>query len=78
MEDTIFRMTSVYFICCVIAIYCRSIVSAGKSVIVHTDYGDIQGYKTDLARIFYGISYAQPPVDTLSLPPIMCPEVLRI
>ncbi len=32
---------------------------------VHTKYGDILGYQTDLARVFYGIPFAEPPVDKL-------------
>jgi hypothetical protein len=36
-----------------------------ESTIVHTNYGDIRGYQTDFARIFYGIPFAQPPVDKL-------------
>ncbi len=32
---------------------------------VHTKYGDVLGYQTDLARVFYGIPFAQPPIDKL-------------
>ncbi|CAF2515172.1 unnamed protein product [Rotaria sp. Silwood2] len=53
------------FIFCIILIYCQSIVNAYTPVIVHTNYGDVEGYETDLARVFYGIPYAQPPIDTL-------------
>jgi len=38
---------------------------ANEPTIAHTKYGDILGYKTDLARVFYGIPFAQPPVDKL-------------
>ncbi len=38
---------------------------ANEPAIVHTEYGDILGYQTDLARVFYGIPFAQPPVDKL-------------
>ena len=40
-------------------------VRANQSVVVHTQYGNILGYQTDLARVFYGIPFAQPPTDTL-------------
>ena len=36
-----------------------------EPTIVHTEYGDVLGYQTDLARVFYGIPFAQPPVDKL-------------
>jgi hypothetical protein len=45
-------------------------ISSGCSnepAIVHTKYGDILGYQTDLARVFYGIPFAQPPVNKLRL-----------
>ena len=35
------------------------------SIIVKTKYGDVLGYGTAMAQIFYGIPFAQPPVDTL-------------
>ncbi|CAF3607934.1 unnamed protein product [Rotaria sp. Silwood1] len=38
---------------------------ANESTIVHTKYGDILGYQTDLARIFYGIPFAQAPINEL-------------
>jgi hypothetical protein len=38
---------------------------ANVPTIVHTNYSDILGYQTDLARVFYGIPFAQPPVDKL-------------
>lgn len=38
---------------------------ADSPYIVHTKYGDVLGYQTDLAHVFYGIPFAQPPVDTL-------------
>ncbi len=38
---------------------------ANEPAIVHTEYGDILGYQTDLARVFYGIPFALPPVDKL-------------
>jgi hypothetical protein len=36
-----------------------------EPTIVHTNYGDVIGYQTDLARVFYGIPFAQPPVNKL-------------
>jgi hypothetical protein len=36
-----------------------------EPTIVHTNYGDILGYQTDLARVFYGIPFAQPPINKL-------------
>ncbi|CAF1175879.1 unnamed protein product [Adineta steineri] len=46
-----------------------------EPTIVHTSYGDILGYETDLARVFYGIPFAQPPVDKLRWnPPIPITE----
>jgi hypothetical protein len=38
-----------------------------EPTIVHTKYGDVLGYQTDLARVFYGIPFAQPPVNELRL-----------
>ena len=38
---------------------------ANQPTIVHTKYGDILGYQTDMARVFYGIPFAQPPVSNL-------------
>jgi hypothetical protein len=38
---------------------------ANEPTIVHTNYGDVLGYQTDLARVFYGIPFAQPPVNRL-------------
>ena len=40
-------------------------VCANRTVTVTTQYGDVLGYETDSARIFYGIPFAQPPVDSL-------------
>jgi hypothetical protein len=38
---------------------------ANEPTVVHTNYGDVLGYQTDLARVFYGIPFAQPPVEKL-------------
>ncbi|CAF3634575.1 unnamed protein product [Rotaria sp. Silwood1] len=40
-----------------------------KPVIVHTQYGDVLGYQTDSARVFYGIPFARPPIGTLRWQP---------
>lgn len=56
---------TIFFVWCTIFIACQPIANAYNSVTVHTKYGDVEGYETDLTRVFYGIPYAQPPVDTL-------------
>ena len=38
---------------------------ANQPTIVHTKYGDVMGYQSDLARGFYGIPFAEPPIDKL-------------
>ena len=38
---------------------------ANQPTTVHTNYGDVLGYQTDLARVFFGIPFAEPPIDTL-------------
>ncbi|CAF1489993.1 unnamed protein product, partial [Adineta ricciae] len=40
-------------------------ILANEPVVVHTQYGDILGYQTNLSRVFYGIPFAQPPVGPL-------------
>ena len=40
-------------------------VDANRTMVVSTQYGDVLGYETALARVFYGIPFAQPPVGTL-------------
>jgi hypothetical protein len=40
-------------------------ICANEPVIVHTQYGDVLGYQTDLARIFYSIPFAEPPIGSL-------------
>ena len=59
----------------IVAIAFFSITYSNKSIIVHTDYGDVEGYETDIARIFYGIPYAEPPVDVLRLTLIFEPVI---
>lgn len=56
---------TIFIVWCIIFISHQSIADAYNSVIVHTKYGDVEGYETDLTRVFYGIPYAQPPVNTL-------------
>jgi hypothetical protein len=41
------------------------IVHANRTIIVPTKYGDVLGYETNIARIFYGIPFAKPPVGDL-------------
>ena len=48
-------------ICAAISQYTR----ADQPVTVTTQYGDLLGYQTDVARVFYGIPFAQPPVEHL-------------
>jgi len=40
-------------------------ICANQPVTVSTKYGDVLGYQTDSARIFYGIPFAQPPINDL-------------
>jgi hypothetical protein len=40
-------------------------IRASEYVTVHTKYGDVLGYQTNVARIFYGIPFAQPPIGSL-------------
>jgi len=40
-------------------------ISANQAVTVTTKYGDVLGYQTESARVFYGIPFAQPPVNDL-------------
>lgn len=40
-------------------------ICANELVVVHTQYGDIFGYQTNMSRVFYGIPFAQPPVGPL-------------
>ncbi|CAF3967235.1 unnamed protein product [Rotaria sordida] len=61
---------------------CFQIISGNEPAIIHTNLGDIQGYETDMARVFYGIPFAQPPVDTLRWQPSVpvgkwAPQVLN-
>ena len=41
------------------------VVRADEPTMVHTRYGDVLGYETDMARVFYGIPFARPPVKRL-------------
>jgi hypothetical protein len=40
-------------------------ICANEPVIVHTQYGDVLAYQTSLARVVYGIPFAQPPIGPL-------------
>lgn len=49
----------IFFACFIQHVY------ANKATIVHTNYGDILGYQTEMARVFSGIPFAQPPINEL-------------
>ena len=53
------RCTLLSFMCAL------GIIDASMNVVVSSDYGDILGYQTDMARVFYGVPYAKPPVGNL-------------
>lgn len=36
-----------------------------EPAIVQTNYGNVLGYQTEMARVFYGIPFARPPVGQL-------------
>ena len=40
-------------------------IHANQPVTVSTKYGDILGYETSIARVFYGIPFAEPPINDL-------------
>ena len=40
-------------------------VDANRTITVSTNYGDVLGYETNMARIFYAIPFAQPPLGDL-------------
>ena len=46
-------------------IYVLAITDASVNVVISSNYGDILGYQTNVARVFYGIPYAKPPVGEL-------------
>ena len=50
-----------------VTIFNAQYICANEPVIVHTQYGNVSGYQTELARVFYGIPFAQPPIGTLRL-----------
>lgn len=49
----------------VILFFLEKIVDGNIPVIVHSQYGDVLGYQSDLARVFYGIPFAKPPIGSL-------------
>ncbi|CAF1450255.1 unnamed protein product [Rotaria sp. Silwood1] len=57
-------MMIVVFLFFIVACFTQHI-HANRTVTVSTNYGDVVGYETDVARIFYGIPFAQPPVNDL-------------
>jgi acetylcholinesterase/neuroligin len=52
------------FLFLVLACFAQDIC-ANQSVTVSTKDGDVLGYQTDIARVFYGIPFAKPPVNDL-------------
>jgi hypothetical protein len=52
------------FLLLIVTCFARNI-RANQPVTVNTKYGDVLGYQTDVARVFYAIPFAQPPVNTL-------------
>ena len=54
-----------FLVVVVVFLSCSLTLCANRTVTVTTQYGDVLGYETDTARIFYGIPFAQPPVNTL-------------
>jgi hypothetical protein len=40
-------------------------ISGNQTVTVTTQDGDVLGYQTESARVFYGIPFAQPPINDL-------------
>jgi hypothetical protein len=40
-------------------------ICANEPVVVHTQYGNVLGYQTDLARVFYSIPFAESPTGSL-------------
>ncbi|CAF2651667.1 unnamed protein product [Rotaria sp. Silwood2] len=55
-------------VCMILFVFFTYLIRNGytnEPTIVHTKYGDILGYQTNLARIFYGIPFAQAPINEL-------------
>lgn len=50
---------------CLTLIYILPTIHTIENIIVTTNYGDVLGYQTDIARVFYGIPFAKPPIDEL-------------
>ncbi len=56
----------IFFACVIAALsFLLENVNANRTIIVSTNYGDVLGTETNLARIFYGIPFAQPPLNDL-------------
>jgi hypothetical protein len=49
----------------IIFTYLLKSIDGNQPITVHTNYGDILGYQTDKARVFYGIPFAEPPIGQL-------------
>lgn len=74
-------MIGVLFVVTVICLV--STIDANQPVTVSTKYGDVTGYQTDSARVFYGIPFAQPPINDLRWqPPVLvnkwAPKTLNV
>jgi hypothetical protein len=52
------------FLLLILACFTQNIC-ANRPITVTTKDGDILGYETDSAHVFYGIPFAQPPVNNL-------------
>lgn len=57
------KMLAVFFLSSLLCLTQNTL--ANQPVTVTTKYGDILGYQTELARVFYGIPFAKPPVNEL-------------
>ena len=42
-----------------------AVTTGAADLVVETKYGKVRGFRTDKSQIFYGIPYAQPPVEDL-------------
>lgn len=61
----ILKMRILFAYIFVILSYILENVSANRTITVSTKYGDVLGVETSMARIFYGIPFAEPPLGDL-------------
>ncbi|CAF3418088.1 unnamed protein product [Rotaria socialis] len=54
-----------------VAIFNAQRICSHEPAIVHTQYGNVSGYQIELARVFYGIPFAQPPIGILRWQPTL-------